>query len=395
MVTIVRWPYRVFSPQTHLQPLHFASLNPPPLALPISPSPFLMLSESQFRDLVSGQWRGALPTTLRAALSLLEMAYGWAVERRNRQYECGAAQVNRPECPVISVGNITVGGTGKTPMVASLANWFLARQIPVTLISRGYGSRSGRPNDEALELAARLPHVPHLQNPDRVAAARDALRANSRQVLILDDAFQHRRIARDLDIVLVDALEPFGYEHLLPRGFLREPIESLARAQVVALSRSDAVNEARRREIESRVRSVAPRAIWLELVHRPVGLVAASGARLDLSVLRGRPIAAFCGIGNPAGFRHTLGQVGFTLRTFLELPDHCPYGPRELDRVQSWLQRLPYVEDAVCTRKDLVKLRAEELAGKRIWALEIELAIVRGQDALRSLLEVLAQQVRP
>ena len=109
-------------------------------------------------------------------------------------------------------------------------------------------------NDEALEIAARLPGVKQIQNPDRVAAAREALAADPQQVLVLDDAFQHRRIARDLEIVLLDALEPFGYEHLLPRGLLREPVSSLSRAHVVALSRADAVSESCRREIEARVR---------------------------------------------------------------------------------------------------------------------------------------------
>jgi tetraacyldisaccharide 4'-kinase len=169
------------------------------------------------------------------------------VRQRNRWFDRAGSHVQRVAAPVISVGNITVGGTGKTPFVAWLAQWFALRQMPVTIISRGYGSRRGTPNDEALELAARLPDVPHLQNPDRVAAAEQALHANATQVLILDDAFQHRRLARDLDIVLLDALEPFGYEHLLPRGLLREPIESLSRAHVVALSRSDAVDEPRRR----------------------------------------------------------------------------------------------------------------------------------------------------
>ena len=106
------------------------------------------------------------------------------------------------------------------------------------IVSRGYGARGG-PNDEARELAWKLPGVPHVQDPDRVAAARRAIREFGCQVLVLDDAFQHRRIGRDLDIVLLDALEPLGYEHVFPRGTLREPVEGLARADVVALSRAD------------------------------------------------------------------------------------------------------------------------------------------------------------
>jgi tetraacyldisaccharide 4'-kinase len=345
-----------------------------------------MLSDSQFRDLMSGRWKGAAATGMRGVLGALERPYGWAVRRRNWRFDRGIVLPVKVEAPVISVGNLTVGGTGKTPLVAWLARWFLDRQIAVTIISRGYGAVNGRPNDEALELTARLPGVPHLQNPDRTRAATDALRTNPRQVLILDDAFQHRRLARDLDIVLLDALAPFGYGRLLPRGLLREPVESLARAQVVALSRSDAVNEERRREIENTVRTHAPRAVWLELTHRPTRLISAHGELLELATLRGEHIAAFCGIGNPAGFRHTLSSCGLDIAGWLELPDHCPYGERELAQVAKWLAAID-VEYVVCTRKDLVKIPRDKLAGKRLWALDIELEIARGRDEFESLLE--------
>src|SRR5206468_2244980 len=132
------------------------------------------------------------------------LPYGWIVHRRNARFDRGVVRAEKVPAPVISVGNLTVGGTGKSPFVAWLARWFLDHSTAVTIISRGYGSPSGKPNDEALELATRLPGVLHLQNPDRLAAARAALAVNPRQVLILDDAFQHRRLARDLDIVLLD-----------------------------------------------------------------------------------------------------------------------------------------------------------------------------------------------
>ena len=350
-----------------------------------------MLTGSQFRKLVSGEWRGPPAAGLRGLLRLLELLYGWIVRLRNRRFDRGGSHVQRVATPVISVGNITVGGTGKTPFVAWLARWFALRQMAVTIISRGYGSQRGTPNDEALELAARLPGVPHLQNPDRVAAAEQALRDNARQILILDDAFQHRRLARDLDIVLLDALEPFGYEHLLPRGLLREPVESLSRAQAVALSRGDAVEEACRRAIENRVRSVAPQAVWLELAHRPVGLASASGKHLESSDLQSRNVAAFCGIGNPAGFRYTLTQCGICPQGFLELPDHCAYDETALRCVTDWLLTLTGVTDVICTRKDLVKIPRDELAGKRLWALEIELEIGRGREDLERLLDGLGR----
>ncbi len=189
-----------------------------------------------FRDIVSGRRRGAAAAVVRGAAALVEPFYAAAVRRRNRRYDRRAAAAHSAGVPVVSVGNLTLGGTGKTPMVRWIAQWFHSRGVRVAVVSRGYGSKAGRANDEALELERLLPDVPRLQNPDRVAAAREAAESLGCRAIVLDDGFQHRRIARDLDIVLLDATEPFGFGHVFPRGTLREPIEGLRRAGVVVLS---------------------------------------------------------------------------------------------------------------------------------------------------------------
>jgi tetraacyldisaccharide 4'-kinase len=351
---------------------------------------------------------GIGPTCLRGLLAAAEPVYAAAVRAKNLRFDAGHTRQVRVAAPVISVGNLTVGGTGKTPLVCWLAEWFRGKGVDVTLISRGYGAKDGRPNDEALELAARLPDVPHIQNPDRVAAARRALAANPRQVLILDDAFQHRRLARDLDIVLLDALEPFGHDRLLPRGLLREPVSSLGRAHVVGLSRADAIDAQARDAIRRRVLEVAPHVLWLELVHQPTGLVNYAGQRLELDAFRGRSVAAFCGIGNPLGFQHTLARCGLDVVAFAALDDHCAYSPLEVERLAAWIEKgdakrsgvfggssskvvnPPQNPDpiaaAICTRKDLVKLPHERLGGKLLWALEIELAVRAGGAELAAAL---------
>src|SRR6187401_3256659 len=145
-----------------------------------------MLSESQFRELVSGRWRGPMASSLRGILSAAEAPYGWVVRRRNAGFDSGRVKPAEVGAPVISVGNLTVGGTGKTPLVLWIARWLKERGMEVTIISRGYGRRGGGLNDEALELAARLPGVRQVQNPNRVAAAREVLGAQPRQVLLLD-----------------------------------------------------------------------------------------------------------------------------------------------------------------------------------------------------------------
>ena len=349
-----------------------------------------MSLDQTYRELVSGQWRGPVAAALRGGLSALEHPYRWAVARRNLRFDLGE-EACKVAAPVISVGNLTVGGTGKTPLVAWLVQWYHGRGVPVTVISRGYGSQGGQPNDEALELSARLPGIRHLQNCDRARAAREALATNPRQILILDDAFQHRRLARDLDIVLLDALAPFGYGRLLPRGLLREPVEALARADVVALSRSDAAGEHSRNSIRERVRKVAPQALWLELIHQPTRLIAGSGLEKPLDTLRAKPVAAFCGIGNPAGFRHTLEQAGASIAGWRELPDHFAYAPADLRSLEKWAAEQAS-ELIVCTRKDLVKIQRDTLGGKALWALEIELAITRGQPEFAARLAELAAQ---
>ena len=247
-----------------------------------------------------------MAAVLRGLLRAAEVPYTWAVRWRNRRYDRGKRPIERVGVPVVSVGNLTLGGTGKTPLVEWLARWFRRRDLRVTIVSRGYGAEAGARNDEALELEQKLPDVPHVQNPDRVAAARMAIEEFECQAILLDDAFQHRRIGRDLDIVLLDALEPFGFGHVFPRGMLREPLAGLSRADVVALSRANLVAAAERAGIREIVQRFAPAALWIECNHAPRELQSAAGATAALETLAGKPVAAFCGIGNPEGFRRTL-----------------------------------------------------------------------------------------
>jgi tetraacyldisaccharide 4'-kinase len=348
-----------------------------------------MFEPSQFRDLVSGRRRGVGASLLRGGLCAAEVPYAWAMRWRNRRYDCGAATICRIGVPVVSVGNLTLGGTGKTPLVAWLGRWFGARRIAVAVVSRGYGAPAGGQNDEALELAARLPGVPHLQNADRVAAARQAIGQFHCQAILLDDAFQHRRLARDLDIVLLDALEPFGFGHVFPRGTLREPLEGLRRADVVALSRADMLEPAAREEVRRQVERLAPQALWLEVTHAPRTLLAASGAVEPLESWRGRPLAAFCGVGNPAGFRHTLSVCGYTLAGFREFPDHHAYTPRDQETLAAWAAECQAAA-LLCTQKDLVKLGVDQLGGRPLRAVGIDMEILTGQEALEARLETSA-----
>ncbi|MBN1910612.1 MAG: tetraacyldisaccharide 4'-kinase [Pirellulales bacterium] len=351
-----------------------------------------MFSPSEFRDLVSGQRRGLRASLLRMGLGLAEFPYAAAVRWRNRRYDSGVAAVERVDVPVVSVGNLTLGGTGKTPMVRWIAGWFRQRGLRVAVLSRGYGADDGGANDEALELEQRLPDVPHLENPDRVAAAQVAIDELDMQLLVLDDGFQHRRIARDLDVVLLDALEPFGFGHVFPRGTLREPVAGLRRANVIGLSRADMLSQDERDALRCQVRQWVPEAAWLELVHAPELLLSADGQEEPLESLRNRAVAAFCGLGNPAGFQHTLDACGYRVVDFREFPDHHRYNRSDVESLARWAERLD-VEVILCTHKDLVKLALSRLGTRPLWAVAIGLDFLAGQTALEERLEALQPDV--
>lgn len=340
------------------------------------------MNASDFYELASGRRRGVRATLIRAGLRLAETPYALAMSWRNRRYDRGRAEVHRLSVPVISVGNITMGGTGKTPMVAWLARWYRRDFVRVALVSRGYGATTSR-NDEALELEQLLPDVPHVQNADRVAASRMAIEEFESQLIVLDDGFQHRRLARDLDIVLLDALEPFGFQHVFPRGMLREPLAGLRRAGVVALSRADLVDAERRRAIKAEARRYAPESLWIECRHAPQGIRSADGVETPLASLRGKPVAAFCGLGNPAGFRRTLEKAGLEVAAWREFPDHHAYTREDVASLRTWAAS-ERVEAAICTHKDLVKIALDQLGSVPLWALSIGLEITAGLPDLES-----------
>lgn len=389
-----------------------------------------------WREVASGARRGLAAGAARVALRAASGAYAAAVYWRNRLYDLGWLSCVRVEVPLVSVGNLTAGGTGKTPTVEWHARWFRERGWRVAIVSRGYRAEFGGRNDEALELAEKLPDVPHVQNADRVAAARNAIERHRAQVLIMDDGFQHRRLARDLDLVLLDALEPFGFGYMLPRGLLREPVENLRRADAVLLTRSDLVSSAQREEICQQVRRLAPGAIWLEGEHRPQrllwadaaacasavantrsiaagavsaeragaataaagvagvgpGVEGAAGVRFhgaghvppapaeDPTWLRGRRVAAFCGIGNPGAFRRTLERCGCEIVAWRAFPDHHGYSAADLAELARWADAVP-ADAVVCTHKDLVKLRRGVMSMRPLAAVVIGLEIVAGLAA--------------
>ncbi len=349
-----------------------------------------LFSGQELRRIVSGERTDIAAKLLRPLLAFAAWQHGLIIKSIHRRFETGKLESHRVDVPIVCVGNITAGGTGKTPMVAFLCQWFRERGLRVAIVSRGYRAQEGKPNDEARELSERLPDVPHIQNPDRVAAATVAAEELEMQVVVLDDGFQHRRLERDLDLVLIDALEPFGFDWLLPRGFLREPVEGLKRAGVVALSRADLVSDVRREELRRRVAELAPDAAWIELAHTPTQLIAGEISE-SLESLHGKRVLAFCGLGNPTGFRRTLEQCGAEIVDFIEFPDHHEYSRDDIEKLREAL-RSHGPAQVVCTHKDMVKVELDQLDGVPIRALLVEQRILQGEGLLDAKLTEIADR---
>ena len=339
-----------------------------------------------FRRLVDGSARGAVPGMARLGLAGLAGPYGLAVAARNAAYDRGLLPTEAAAVPVVSVGNITLGGTGKTPLVAWVARRLLECGRKPAIISRGYGVRAGHRSDESAELGILLPGVPHVADRDRVAAARAAAAAGA-SIVVLDDGFQHRRLARDLDIVAVDATDPFGCGHIFPRGLLREPLAGLRRAHAVVLTRADAVDAVRRGAIMATLADICrdrgPR-VWAQATHAPRRLRTWAGGHLPLDTLRGRRVVAFCGIGNPVAFRLTLERLGADLVAFETYPDHHAYSAGDATTLSASAEAAR-AEIVVTTLKDLVKLQTDSLGGIPLAALEIAIEFCAGEADLEAL----------
>lgn len=295
----------------------------------------------------------------RAALWAASAAYGGATAIRRGLYGLGILKGKRLGAKVICFGNLTTGGTGKTPAVLLAAQTLRKRNRQVAILTRGYGAkRKKAPKDDGRVLALledvevpwtecgdepwMMRHclrglgVPILVCPDRWKAGRQALTYYRSEVILLDDGFQHLQLHRDLDIVLLNAPDPFGGERLLPAGDLREPIRELGRAHLVLVTHADEVPPGDLEALRGRIRGLAPGAAVVESAHRPDFLLnLRTRAKLSPKTLEGREAASFCGLGRPEQFEGMLKRLGASLAHRWRFPDHHPYTLVELRSIQN------------------------------------------------------------
>jgi tetraacyldisaccharide 4'-kinase len=334
-------------------------------------------------------YRREKPFPLKILLSPLyplSLLYGCAVRLRAAAYTARLFKTNRLPCPVVSVGNITVGGTGKTPLVIALASRLKERDIPVAVLSRGYkGSSTSGPvvsdgetihlspeeaGDEAYLMAERLRGLPVLVGKDRFTNGRIALQRYGIRGILLDDGFQHFPLHRDLNIVLVDSTIGFGDRYLLPRGILREPLTHLRRASLFLLTKVEDPGACR--PLEDLLRMLHPEAPVFHSSYEASGLVGPRGEWDEISSSQGRKVVALSGIANPSPFLSLLKKCGMRVIKEVIFPDHHPYTRQDLVSIEKRANGADWI---VTTEKDLVRLARLETGGLPIRALRINMRL--------------------
>ncbi|RKY18531.1 MAG: tetraacyldisaccharide 4'-kinase [Planctomycetota bacterium] len=322
----------------------------------------------------------ALPMfLLRVLLAPLQVLYMAVVTTRNALYDTGLLSGEAAGAPVISVGNLTVGGTGKTPLVIELARRALAKGRKVAIVTRGYGAvadDAGR-SDEAALIAERVPQATLIISPDKLTGARQAA-SEGADVILVDDGFQHRRLQRDLDIVVADARAPFGNGYQLPVGGMRESPSAMARADVVVLTHTEGLDKFKLHDSKASIQAQNRGVPMVLGTHRPLGVRSVTEQTLSpLSDLMGRDVFLFCGIGSPEGFQITVESLGAVVTGLMPFPDHHAFSGTDLAEVRSQAR----TARLLCTEKDAAKVA--RLAGNDdVLCLVIDMELVGELPAL-------------
>jgi len=364
-------------------------------------------------QVITGRRSGIIPDLIRLTLLPLSWLYLLIVKARNFFYERGIFKSKKLPCSVISIGNIVAGGTGKTPAAITIAKKLKGYGMRVAVISRGYGSKTRKEydyvsdgeklllspeeaGDEAHLLARSLPGVFVVIGKNRFLVGLEVVKRRQIDVIVLDDGFQHRKLARDLDIVTVDASQPldfnpffffskkgknYGTNMLLPSGTLREPKSSLKRADLILLTRVDQSDDVE--SIRAQLKKYAPGVPIVESIHAPRSLrQIGSQSFLDLSFLANKNVLAVCGIAHPEAFLKTLQSLNVKSTTLLDFFDHNDYVREDFKLISQAALKADLV---VTTEKDEQKLLA--LSEMPVFVLSVRLKLLTGKELLEKLIK--------
>jgi len=324
---------------------------------------------------------GAGASILKGFLLFLSFLYSGIIRCILILYQIGVLKQYHLPKPVISIGNITIGGVGKTPLVIFIAKLLRDKGLQPVILTRGYMDQKGI-SDEASLLQRILKGVPVLIGADRINNAQEFLKNNEADVFLLDDGFQHWRLFRDLDVVAIDTTNAFGNKHVMPGGILREPLSSLRRAQSFVLTRTD-LSGADAEDIQRYLSKNYPETPVTSTTHQVAGLDNLhTFETVNLEFVQGRNICSFCSIGNPESFEKTLIHLGCSLRKNFTFIDHHSYLKEELQEIVHYCQEHK-IDTVVTTGKDAVKLTdfLDIFEKIHILSLRIEINITKGKNA--------------
>lgn len=368
--------------------------------------------EQSYRELISGQKGGIGAAFCRLFLSGISVGYSVIVRLRNSLYSKGFFKSHSVSAVVISIGNVTVGGTGKTPLVVWLYKYLQKKQINCAILTRGYKTqtkgratnydRRATATDEPGILAENCPQAKVIVNPDRLAGATEAIYKFGPEVLIMDDGFQHRRLARDLDIVTIDSTQPFGCDKIFPAGLLREPTASLKRADAVVITRCDQISKHELDELEKKLRAIKPEMLIGRSIHAPVSVQTMDKRQIDIDQLKDKKVFAFCGIGNPNAFLNTIKALGAELVGSKIYNDHYHYTNGFLADIYEQAEHLG-ADLVLTTQKDWTKIISnfssqisDNKSSLSFAYIGIEIKFLVGEDKLTHLIEnTLASKISP
>lgn len=353
---------------------------------------------SRTDERLTAGWQGGFGPATSRVLDAAGRGYRGLLGTRDWLYARGVLRCRRLGCPVVSVGNLTVGGTGKTPAVELAVRTLLELGHRPAVVSRGYGRRTHgiqivadtasirldaeEGGDEPFLLARRLPGVPVLVGSNRYETGRHAIDRFGVTAIVLDDGFQHRTLAKDLEIVMARARAPWGNGRLLPAGPLREPLEALGRAGLIVVTGAQGADDVA--EVAEAARRHAPRTPVLAARHVPTECWEAGTMKyLPVEELLGKRLLVFAGIGAPEGFRRTLGDVGVVEEGFRRFADHHWYSREEL-RALDAQAAASGADGLVTTEKDWVRLRRLPPIKRPVYVIGVRLVLLSGEAEWRA-----------
>ncbi len=322
---------------------------------------------------------------IKLILFLFSVLYGLIVRALILFYRIRPYQLN---CRVISIGNITLGGTGKTSLAGYIAAYLKSQGHKVAILSRGYKrrvtARQGQAGvtgyetmgDEPCMLSRKFPDIPVLVDADRVRSGNSAIRDYAVDTVILDDGLQQWRIRKDLEIITIDSRNPFGNRYLIPRGILRQPLSCLRGADILVLTKANLA--AGTDKIKEELNRLNPGAVIAESSHIPLGFynISEPARLLDVAVLKGFRVTLFSGIGDPQSFEDLISSLGIKVGLSFKFPDHHSYTGEDLDRIRAD-SKSKGIDIIITTEKDAVRLSGLGAAvpGLRLLVLRIGLEI--------------------